>query len=106
MEQLSEILGGLILVTGAVLMVYFIARYTYLIKKMLIEKGVFERRSEAQITKVDVAYVMVGVGVGLLLAALLSLLQLPETTMDLLAWGAVLLSGAAGLLFAARKKQS
>lgn len=105
MERLAEALGGLIIVGGAVLMVYFIARYTYLIKKMLAEKGLLQNRPEVRVTKIDVAYVTMGIGFGLLISAGLSLLPLSEDTMDLLAWGIVLISGAMGLMIASTQKK-
>jgi len=104
MDKLSETLGGLIIVTGAVLIVYFIARFTFLTKKMLAEKEMLGKGWSPQVTKRDVAYVTIGVGVGLLGSATLSLLELEEHTIDLLAWGLVLISGAAGLLIAIRNK--
>lgn len=105
MEQFIELIGGLVLVSGLVLMVYFIARYTYLIKKMLAEKGVLPQRQEARITKLDVAYVTVGIGVGLLIASGLTLLELEAETMDLLSWGIVLIGGAVGLIVASNQKK-
>ncbi len=105
MEQLVEPLGGLIIIGGAVLIVYFIARYTYLIKRMLAEKGMLEKRSESRISKVDVAYVTAGIGIGLMISAGISTLDLPENTLDLLAWGVVLISGAVGLVAAEKRKK-
>ncbi|MEM7514385.1 MAG: hypothetical protein AAF388_25890 [Bacteroidota bacterium] len=105
MEQLEDILGGLIIISGAVLIVYFISRYTYLTKKMLAEKGALSPKSERSISKMDIAYVVIGIGVGLLISAGLSLLELSEDTMDLLSWGIVLIMGAVGLLVASQQKK-
>ena len=105
MEYLGELLGGLIIISGAVLIVYFIARFTYLTKKMLTEKGVMPAKSENSINKQDIAYVVIGIGVGLLISAGLSLLELSEDTMDLLSWGIVLIMGAVGLLVASQQKK-
>ncbi len=106
MEQsINEILGGLIIVTGFVVITYFIARYTYLIRKMLVEKGISREKSGQGITKKDVAYVVVGLGVGLLITGGLSLLDFEENTLDLLGWGVVLISGAVGLMIASKSKQ-
>ena len=105
MEQLAETLGGLIIVTGIVLIVYFIGRYTFLIKKMLAEKGLLSQNTEARFTKIEIAYTIIGVGFGLLAAAGLSLLELSEDTLDYLTWGIVLISGAIGLLLASKQKQ-
>ena len=104
MDQLSEALGGLIIVSGMVLIVYFIARFTFLTKKMLAEKGMLGKGWSPQVTKRDVAFVTIGIGVGLLGSALLSLLELYEDTMDLLSWGLILISGAIGLLLASRNR--
>ncbi len=105
MEQtINELVGGLILVSGLVAIAYFIARYTFLIKKMLIEKGIKKEQSGQGITKRDVAYVVVGLGVGLLITGGLSLLNLSEDTLDLVGWGVVLILGATGLLIASKTK--
>ena len=105
MEFIEETLGGLIIIAGAVLIVYFIARYTYLIKKMLAEKGMLQPKSESSVSKIDVSYTIVGVGIGLLISAALSTLSLSENTMDLLGWGVVLIFGAIGLIVAQRQKK-
>ena len=105
MEQTTnELIGGLILVSGLVAIAYFIARYTFLIKKMLIEKGVTNKDKGQGITKTDVAYVVVGLGVGLLITGGLSLLDLSEDTLDLVGWGVVLIAGAVGLLISSKSK--
>ena len=105
MEQINEIVGGLIIVSGFVAITYFVARYTFLIKKMLIEKGITKENSGQGITKQDVAYVVIGLGIGLLITSGLSLLELTEDTMDLLGWGVVLVFGAAGLLVSSKQKK-
>ena len=98
----TEILGGLIIVSGAVLIVYFIARYTYLIKRMLAEKGMLDPENRNRISKMDVAGMIIGVGIGLLISTPLSTLELGEDTLDLLIWGVILICGAAGLIVASR----
>lgn len=104
-QQLIETLGGLIIISGLVTIVYFISRYTYLIKKMLAEKGILQPGAESKITKLDIAYVIIGIGVGLLISAGLSELDLYESTFDLLMWGIILISGAVGLLIANKQKK-
>lgn len=84
MTSLSETLGGLIIITVAVLMVYFIAKYSYLTKKMMAEKGLTKQKPGSGIHKLDIAYVTIGIGIGLLSAALLSTINMREETMDLL----------------------
>ena len=103
MENLNELIGGLILMGGLVGVAYFIARYTFLIKKMLIEKGIAKENAARGLTKREGAYVIIGLGTGLLIAAGLSVFELSEDTMDLLGWGVVLITGAIGLLIASKK---
>ena len=105
MEGFAESLGGLIIVSGMVLIVYFIARYTYLIKKMLAEKGILDKNSPSRLTKIDIAYVAIGIGIGLLLSAGLSLLEIRGRTEELLSWGLILISGAMGLILASKQKK-
>lgn len=91
---------------GLVTIVYFIARYSFLIKKMLIEKGVARDGTAGQgVNKRDVAFIVVGLGVGLLITGGFSLLDLTEDTLDLIGWGVVLICGAAGLLIASKTKK-
>ncbi len=105
MEQLEDIFAGLTFASALVLIVYFIARYTFLIKKMLADKGILEPRPESRITKLDIAYLGLGIGVGLLLSAGLSTFAIEEKTLNLLVWAIVLLCGSGGLLMAAKQKK-
>ena len=105
MEGLIEALGGMAIITGMVLIVYFIGRYTFLIKKMLAEKGLLEKRSEGSFNKVDVAYIVIGIGIGLVISAGLAQFNMEERTFDLLNWAIVLISGALGLIIAANQKR-
>jgi len=102
MEPFAEIAGGLIIVSGAVLIVYFLAKYTYLIKKMRLEKGMPEQPSTHRLSKWDMAGVIIGIGVALLIAAPLTLLGLAEDMMDFLTWGLVLILGMLGLIAAGK----
>ena len=105
MEQhINELAGGLIIVSGFVAIAYFIAKYTFLIKKMLIEKGIAKEPTGQGISKKDVAYIIVGIGVGLLITGGLSLFDFSENTLDLLGWGTILISGAVGLIIASKTK--
>ena len=103
--KLVELLGGLVLIGGAVLIVYFIARYSFLTKKMLAEKGLLDQRSPTRFTKQDMAYITVGLGIGLFISAGLSQMDIRQDTFDLLSWGIILLFGALGQIIAAQKKQ-
>ncbi len=39
MENVQDAIGALVLMSGLVVIVYIIARYTYLVKKAMIENG-------------------------------------------------------------------
>ena len=104
MEPFAEIAGGLIIVSGAVLIVYFLARFTYLIKRMRIEKGLPEPSPQNRLSKWEFAGIAIGIGVALLVSAPFSLLEWEENILDLLTWGLVLIMGAIGLMLAAKWK--
>ncbi|MEO0896822.1 MAG: hypothetical protein AAFY71_10515 [Bacteroidota bacterium] len=105
MDKWAEALGGLVFFGGMVLIVYFIARYTYLIRKLMAEKGLLNNESKSRITKIDVAFATIGVGLGLVIAAGLSAMGLDEGILDTLSWGIVLILGASGLLISSRQKK-
>ena len=102
MDKLIELLGGIVIIGGLVLIVYFIARYYFLTHRMLAEKGMLR---ESRIRKRDVAFTGIGLGIGLLVSAGLSQLEIREDTLDLLTWGIILIFGAVGLLLAAQQKK-
>ena len=105
MEKLIELLGGIVIIGGLSSIVYFIARYTFLTRKMLAEKGMLEKFSQSRISKLDIAYISVGIGIGLLISAGLSEVGIQEKTLDFLSWGIILIAGAIGLLLAIHQKR-
>ena len=100
MEHLDETLGGLIIVTGAVLIVFIIARYTYLVKRAMIEKGLPVERTDHKLKYLDLGCMVLGLGLGLLASSALIYMDLKEDAMDLLIWGTILVFGAIGLITA------
>lgn len=100
MENLNEALGGALLMTGLVLIIYIISRYTYLVKKAMIEKGLVTKKTTANTLMIDFACIGLGLGLGLLLSSIFTFMDLTEDTADLLIWGTIVIFASVGLLIA------
>lgn len=98
MEQIYELLGGFIIILGAVSIVYIIAKYTWLIKKMMLEKGIKPQPLLQNVNILDVGIILFFLGLGVLLCAFYPSLNLDEDTTDLLVWGTILIAGSLGPL--------
>lgn len=85
---------------GFILVVYIIAKYNYLIKKAMIEKGSTNDSSTTKLRYIDLGCIVLGLGLGLIVASYFTTIQLTEDTADLLIWGTILIFGALGLLLA------
>ncbi|MEM8889370.1 MAG: hypothetical protein AAGD28_15435 [Bacteroidota bacterium] len=96
MEALNETLGGLIISTGLVAIVYILAKYNYLIRKMMIEKGMEAPTIFKRSRLIDFACISLFIGIGVLISAFYTSLELEEDTMDLLIWGTILIVGSFG----------
>lgn len=100
MKNFEEIIGGLVIVAGAVTIVYLLAKYTYLIKKVQAEHGVTPAQSTSKTKYLDIGCIVLGLGLGVLTSSLYTQLDYTEDTIDLLAWGTILIFGGLGLLAA------
>ena len=100
MDYMNETIGGLIIITGLVLIVWIIAKYTYLIKKTLADQGLAGKASGPKISKMDVIFSVAGIGIGLLMVAYLSSMSIEEDILDPLSWGIILICASAGLFVA------
>lgn len=100
MKQINEALGALFLMAGIVTVIYILARYTYLIKKAMIEKGFSNSSSSKKVQYIDIGCIVMSLGIGLLVSSVFTFLELSEDTTDLLIWGTILVFGAFGLLAA------
>ncbi len=100
MKDLNEFLGFGIIVIAIILIVFIIARYTYLLKKMMIDKGVYLDQKTTKFKYLDVGCIVFGLGIGLFVSSIFTTMDLLEDTMDLLVWGTILVFGAAGLIVA------
>lgn len=108
MENVQDALGALFLMTGIVAVIFIIARYTYLLKKAMIEKGLKPSQSGNKTQYMDIGCIVLGLGVGLIVSTIYTIMDLSEDTTDLFIWGTILIFGAGGLLMAhvLRKKES
>ena len=100
MEDLSEIIGGLIIVSGLVSIVYFITKYNYLTRKAAIEHGSEPNRASQKLRYLEWGCIAMSLGLGLGVSSAFTLMGLSEDTLDMLMWGTILIFGGLGLLTA------
>ena len=100
MEHMQEALGALFLMAGVVTVVYIIARYSYLIKKAMIEKGLVIPETSKKMQYLDIGCIVLSLGLGLMVSTVFTTMELTEDTADLLIWGTILVFSAMGLLVA------
>ena len=100
MKNLNELLGFGVIIIAILLIVFIITRYTYLVKKMMIEKGVYLEQKANKFKYLDIGCIVFGLGIGLFVSSIFTTMDLLEDTMDLLVWGTILIFGAAGLIVA------
>lgn len=100
MNSINEILGFSIIVSAILLIVFIISRYVYLVKKLMIEKGIYIEHKTNRFKYLDIGCIVFGLGIGLLVSSIFTTMDLLEDTMDLLVWGTILIFGAAGLIVA------
>lgn len=100
MENYQDALGAIVLMAGVVVVVFIIAKYTYLIKKAMIEKGLVSPTNSRKMQYIDLGCIIGGLGIGLMVSTIYTSMELSEDTTDLFVWGTILLFGAIGLLAA------
>lgn len=100
MENYQEALATLFLMTGVVVVIFIIARYTYLIKKAMIEKGLAAQQTNRRLQYLDIGCIVIGLGLGLLTSSAVTSMNLPEDTTDLLVWGIISIFGGVSIVVA------
>ncbi|MBW1296462.1 DUF6249 domain-containing protein [Aquimarina litoralis] len=100
MKDINEVFVFITMILAIVLVVFIIARYTYLIKKALIEKGVYQDQKNNKLKYLDLGCIVFGLGMGLLISSIFTTFGLSEDATDLLVWGTILVFGATGLIVA------
>jgi hypothetical protein len=95
MENLESIVISVCIFGSVVLVVFIIAKYTYLIKKALADRGM--PPSTAKINYLEIGCIVLGIGLGIGLSSIFTVMNLPEDTMDLLVWSVISIGGGLGL---------
>ena len=98
MKDYNEAIMFTAIIIALLLMVFIIARYTYLIKKEMIKQGIYLQNRAVKYKYLDIGCIVFGLGIGLLASSIFTSLNLTEDTTDLLVWGTILIFGAAGLV--------
>ena len=100
MNSLNELLAILSIVVAIILVIFIIARYTYLIKKTMMEHGIYQEQQNSKFKYLDIGCIVFGLGIGLLTSSIFTTIKITEDTMDLLVWGTILVFAAGGLVLA------
>lgn len=100
MENLAEGLAIVSILCGTVLIVFIVARYTYLVKKTMIEKGLTTLQPNLKLKYLDIGCIVIGLGVGIMISSIFTTMEISEDTMDLLVWGTILIFGGFSLIIA------
>lgn len=97
MNDLEDVVAITSVFGSAVLVVFFVTKYTYLTRKAMYEKGITNTGNRNVLYLFDVAFTAIGVGVGLGFSAILPTLSMPEDSKDLLVSALILVFGGLGL---------
>lgn len=95
---MEDIITSIIFFTSLILIVYILAKYNYLIKKMRIENGNPSTTSKNRYLEIGSIVLFIGIGMGF--ASYLPLSELPEDTMYLLVNSIIFICGGLGLVAA------
>lgn len=98
MQAFENIFVSICVFGSAVLVVFIIAKYNYLLKKSLAEKGIAP--NTMKMNYAEIASIVVGIGVGLAASSIFTAMDLSEDTMDLLVWAVIVIGGGLGLFAA------
>jgi len=104
MEGFESIVMCISVFGSAVLVIFIIAKYNYLIKKAYAEKGM--EGSGNKVNYKEIGCIVAGIAIGLGASSIFTIMVLPEETMELLVYATILLGGGGGLFAAqaTRKK--
>ncbi len=104
MERFETIVLSISIFGSAVLVIFILAKYNYLIKKAYAEKGMEGGTNRTSYR--ELACIVIGIALGLGISSIFTVMALPEETMELLIYSTILLGGGAGLFAAhnTRKK--
>lgn len=100
MDILENVIMGVSVFGSAVLVVYILARYNYLIKKVIAENGGSPGAGKRRFSYMDVGCIVLSLGIGLGVSSIFTTMDLAEDTMDLLIYSTILVCGGLGLMLA------
>lgn len=100
MERINEVLSLVAIATAVVVIVFILAKYNYLIKKTMVEKGLMIDKPKSRGKYIDVGCIVIGLGLGFLISSIFTEMNLTEDTTDLLVWGTLAVFGGASLIVA------
>lgn len=98
MENMDNIIASVFVFGSGVLVIFIVARYNYLLKRTLAEKGLTPEKPGTNY--LEIACITIGIGIGLGVSSIFTLMDLSEDTMDLLVWAVILIFGGLGLFAA------
>lgn len=98
MESFESIIVSICVFGSGVLVIFIIAKYNYLLKRALAEKGIVP--TTIKISYSEIACIVIGIGIGLGISSIFTIMNLSEDTMDLLIWAVILIGGGLGLFAA------
>ncbi len=99
MKHLEDIVMVVAPLSAAILIIFILAKYNYLAKKAMIEKG-GDPTKRNPYRYLDVGCIVISIGVGLGVSSLISTLKLPPKTLNLLTYATMLVFGGIGLILA------
>lgn len=98
MENLETIFVSISIFGSGVLVIFIIAKYTYMTKKVFAEKGMEDKTSKMSYS--EMACIVIGIALGLGASSVFTVMDLSEDTMDMLIYATILVGGGLGLLCA------
>ena len=97
---IQEVIFGIAFFAFITTVIFIIARYTYLIRKTMAENGLQATKILTKARLIHFGGILIGLGLGLMVSSVFTLMELSENTADLLIWGTIVLFGGLGLIVA------
>src|SRR5882762_5047321 len=98
MESIENIIVSICVFGSGALVIFIIARYNYLLKKALADRGIVPNK--IKISYSEIACIVIGIALGIGVSSAFTVIDLSEDTMDLLVWSVILIGGGLGLFAA------
>lgn len=96
----QEVIFAVAFLLALIVVIFIIARYTYLIRKAMAENGLQAPKTLTRSRLLHFGGILIGLGVGFMVSSAFTLLEMKENTADLLIWGIIVLFGGLGLIAA------